>query len=87
MAPMLLVPAVAVNVICLVSPGQKEVGLGVKLNCAFASDSSRTLRIMNIKERVDDLCKDRVIKRFVLIEKEGDTAGAEVSPSISMVDL
>lgn len=70
---------VAVNVIDLDSPGQKEVVLGVKLNCALASDIKRTFRITNNKERVADLRKDTVIKRCVLGEKERDAAGADAS--------
>lgn len=79
MPPILLVPVVAVKIICFDSPGQKEVEFGVKLNCALASDSKRRFRITNNKERVADLRKDTVIKRFVFGEKERDTAGADAS--------
>jgi hypothetical protein len=79
MPPILLVLVVAVKVISLDSPGQKEVELGVKVNCAFASDSKRTFRITNNKERVADLRKDTVIKRCVLGKKEGDAADADAS--------
>lgn len=78
---------VAVNVIDLDSPGQKEVELGVKLNCAFASEIKRTFRITNNKVRVADLRKNMVIKRFVLEEKEWKTAGPEASPLSFMVEL
>ena len=70
---------VAINVIALDSPGQKEWELGDKLNCAFVSDSKKTFRITNKKERAADLRIDTVIKRCVLFEKEGDAAGADAS--------
>jgi hypothetical protein len=78
---------VMVKVTVFDSPEQITEGLTAKLTCEIASDTNDRLANPKTIAKTTDLRKDRVIKRFVLGEKEGDTAGAEVSPLSIIVNL